>query len=173
MRTPSGRGWRTCVAASTSWARSWRRARRSPSAPEPRVSPGPVAILGVGLMGGSLGLALAGDREVVGADPDPEALRTALRMGAVSRAAATVEEAAEGADAVVLAAPVPALEDLARRALAATADDCLVTDIGSAKSALLAALGPGERERFIGGHPLCGAARARGGLAPPPPLPRA
>jgi prephenate dehydrogenase len=123
------------------------------------VSPGPVAIVGVGLMGGSLGLALADGREVVGADPDPEALRTALRMGALTRAAATVEEAAEGAEAVVLAAPIPALEGLARRALAAASDDCLVTDIGSAKAALLGALAPGERERFIGGHPVCGAER--------------
>ena len=43
------------------------------------MSPGPIAIVGVGLMGGSLGLALADGREVVGADPDPEALESALR----------------------------------------------------------------------------------------------
>jgi prephenate dehydrogenase len=111
-------------------------------------------------MGGSLGLALAGGaREVVGADPDPEALRVALAVGAVDRAAGSLEEAAEGAEAVVLAAPVPRLEGLARRALAATGADCLVTDLGSAKAALVAALSPAERERFIGGHPVCGAER--------------
>jgi prephenate dehydrogenase len=110
-------------------------------------------------MGGSLGLALGGGpREVVGVDPDPEALRVALAVGAVDRAAGSLEEAAAGADAVVLAAPVPALEGLARRALAA-APGCLVTDLGSAKAALLGALAPTDRERFIGGHPVCGAER--------------
>jgi prephenate dehydrogenase len=123
------------------------------------VTPGPVAIVGVGLMGGSLGLALAGAREVVGVDPDGEALRVALAVGAVDRAAASLEEAAEGADVVVLAAPVPALAGLARRALAAAPEGCLVTDIGSAKAPLLAALSPAERERFIGGHPVCGTER--------------
>jgi prephenate dehydrogenase len=123
------------------------------------VSTGPVAIVGVGLMGGSLGLALGGAREVVGVDPDPEALRVALAVGAVDRAAGSLEEAAEGAEAVVLATPMPALEGLARRALAASPEDCLVTDLGSAKAALLAALSPADRERFIGGHPVCGAER--------------
>ena len=54
------------------------------------MSPGPVAIVGVGLMGGSLGLALGAAREVVGVDPDPEALRVALAMGAVDRAAGSL-----------------------------------------------------------------------------------
>ena len=121
---------------------------------------GPVAIVGVGLMGGSLGLALAGGpREVVGVDPDPEAVRVALAVGAIDRAAGSLEEAAGPADAVVLAAPVPALEGLARRALAASGGDCVVTDLGSAKSALLGALDARQRERFIGGHPVCGAER--------------
>ncbi|MGD9696887.1 MAG: prephenate dehydrogenase/arogenate dehydrogenase family protein [Thermoleophilia bacterium] len=123
----------------------------------------PVAIVGVGLMGGSLGLALRGAadaREVVGADPDPEALRVAVAVGAISRAAGSLEEAVEGACAVVLSAPVPALAGLARRALAASPDDCVVTDLGSTKSGLIAALGPGERTRFIGGHPVCGAERS-------------
>jgi prephenate dehydrogenase len=134
------------------------------------VGRGPVAIVGVGLMGGSLGLALGGGRcEVVGVDPDPEAVRVALAVGAIDRAAGSLEEAAAEADAVVLAAPVPALAELARRALAGSGEDCLVTDLGSAKAALLAALDPPGRERFIGGHPVCGAERtgvafARGDL---------
>jgi prephenate dehydrogenase len=121
-------------------------------------------------MGGSLGLALGdGRHEVVGVDPDPEAVRVALAVGAIDRAAGSLEEAAAEADAVVLAAPVPALAELARRALAGSGADCLVTDLGSAKAALLEALGPRERERFIGGHPVCGAERtgvafARGDL---------
>lgn len=132
---------------------------------------GPVAIVGVGLMGGSLGLALRGlgGVEVRGVDPDPEAVRVALAVGAIDAAAGGVEEAAEGAAAIVLAAPVAQLAGLARRALAAAGADCVVTDIGSAKAAVVDALGPEERERFIGGHPVCGAegsgvASARRGL---------
>ncbi|HTI32571.1 MAG TPA: prephenate dehydrogenase/arogenate dehydrogenase family protein [Miltoncostaea sp.] len=128
-------------------------------------------MVGVGLMGGSLGLALREGEgvEVRGVDPDPEALRVARAVGAISEAAASVEEAADGAATVVLAAPVPAIAGLARRALVAGGPDCLVTDLGSAKGAVVAALTATERERFIGGHPVCGAERtgvafARGSL---------
>lgn len=112
-------------------------------------------------MGGSLGLALRGlgGVEVRGWDPDPEALRVAGAVGAIDVAAADAEDAARGATVVVLAAPVPRLADLARRALAAAGPDCVVTDLGSAKSGVLGALTPAERERFIGGHPVCGAER--------------
>jgi prephenate dehydrogenase len=111
-------------------------------------------------MGGSLGLALrAHGVEVRGIDPDPEALRVALAVGAIGVSAGTLEEGADGAGAVVLAAPVPALAGLARQALATTAGDCVVTDIGSAKSAVLGALTARERTRFIGGHPVCGGER--------------
>ena len=125
------------------------------------MSVGPVAIVGVGLMGGSLGLALRalGGIEVRGVDPDPEALRVAEAIGAISTASASVEEGAAGAGIVVLAAPVPQIAALARRALAAGGPGCLVTDIGSSKGAVVAALTAGERERFIGGHPVCGAER--------------
>ncbi|WP_217913015.1 prephenate dehydrogenase/arogenate dehydrogenase family protein [Miltoncostaea marina] len=112
-------------------------------------------------MGGSLGLALGAlpGTTVTGWDPDRDALRAAVELGAIGAAAPSLEAACEGACAVVLGAPVSVLAGLARRALAATADDCLVTDLGSAKSAVLAALSPGDRERFIGGHPVCGAER--------------
>jgi prephenate dehydrogenase len=132
---------------------------------------GPVAIVGVGLMGGSLGLALraGGAVEVRGVDPDPEALRVARAVGAISDAAGSLEEAVDGAATVVVAAPVPQIAGLARRAIAAGGPDCLVTDLGSAKGAVVAGLSPAERERFIGGHPVCGAERtgvafARGSL---------
>lgn len=112
-------------------------------------------------MGGSLGLALRGlgGVEVRGWDPDPEALRVAGAVGAIEVAAPSLEAALDGAAAVVLGAPVPDLADLARRALAATGPDCVVTDLGSAKSGVLDALTAVERERFIGGHPVCGAER--------------
>lgn len=112
-------------------------------------------------MGGSLGLALRtlDGVEVRGADREPEALRTALSMGAIDVACGSPEEAVAGARAVVLAAPVPELPALVRRALAAAPEDCVITDIGSTKSGVLGALAPDERGRFIGGHPVCGGER--------------
>jgi prephenate dehydrogenase len=133
---------------------------------------GPVAIIGVGLIGGSLGLALrarTGVGEVRGFDPDPSAVAAGLERGAITRRARSIAEAVAGAGAVFVAAPVGQIGDLAREALAAAGDDTVVSDVGSSKVTVLAALDPGERERFIGGHPICGSERggvqhARGDL---------
>jgi prephenate dehydrogenase len=118
-------------------------------------------------MGGSLGLALlgAGVPEVRGLDPDPAALREALRMGAITHAAGSLPEAVDGAACVFVAAPVPVIAGVAREALAAAPDDCVVSDLGSAKRAVLEGLSPAERARFVGGHPICGAERAGVGSA--------
>jgi len=122
-----------------------------------------VAVLGVGLIGGSIGLAARGRlrAEVAGFDPDSVALASALEREAVDTAAGSVAEACEGADVVFCAAPVGVLPDLVREALAASGDDAAVTDVGSTKRGLLEALpDDGTRERFIGGHPLAGAESA-------------
>lgn len=116
-----------------------------------------IAVLGVGLIGGSIGLAARRrlEAEVVGFDPDPATLAKATEDGAIDRGAATVAEACEGAEVVFCAAPVAALGELARAALEACGPDTVVTDAGSTKRDLIAALGADER--FIGGHPLAGA----------------
>ncbi len=117
-----------------------------------------IAVLGVGLIGGSIGLAarrkLEG-AEVVGFDPDPGTLDRAVAGGAIDRGAGTVAEACEGADVVFCAAPVASLPDLARAALDACGPECVVSDAGSTKREIVASLGGDER--FIGGHPLAGA----------------
>ena len=127
----------------------------------------PVAIIGVGLMGGSLGLALQRHASCVvsGYDSDQEALAEGVRRGAISVAADTLEEAVSGAQVVFLATPVGRLGDLARRVLEATDPDCIVTDVGSAKAAVVAELSVAERARFIGGHPICGGERSGVGAA--------
>jgi len=113
-----------------------------------------VAVLGVGLIGGSVGLAArAQGCEVAGWDVRPESLEAAAARGAVDRAATSLEAALEGAEATFLCAPVGALRDLAAEALRAAAADCAVTDVGSTKRALAAAV---DDERFIGGHPIAG-----------------
>jgi prephenate dehydrogenase len=118
-----------------------------------------IAIVGVGLIGGSVGLA-ARERlgaEVVGYDPAPGTLDAALDVGAIDRAAPDVAAAVTGADAAFVAAPVGALPSAVAAALAAAGEDCVVTDVGSTKRTVVDAV---DDERFIGGHPLAGAANA-------------
>lgn len=110
-----------------------------------------VAVLGVGLIGGSI--ALASREHVTGFDPDAEVLGEALRVGAITRTAGSVGEALDGADAAFLCAPVGALPSLLSDVLAAAPRDCVVTDVGSVKRPLLG----NEDERFVGGHPIAGA----------------
>lgn len=118
-----------------------------------------LAVLGVGLIGGSIGKA-ARERlgaEVTGYDTDPELLARAVSAGAVDRAAATVEEAVDGAEVVFCTAPVAALPALVEAALGASGPETVVTDVGSVKRPLS---GLGAEPRFIGGHPLAGAETA-------------
>ena len=116
-----------------------------------------ITILGVGLIGGSIGLAARRrlDAEVVGFDPDSATLERALELDALDEAASSIAEACEGAELIFCAAPVSGLPELAREALAASGEECVVTDVGSTKRQIVAALG--QDERFIGGHPLAGA----------------
>ncbi|MFY9487832.1 MAG: prephenate dehydrogenase/arogenate dehydrogenase family protein [Solirubrobacterales bacterium] len=116
-----------------------------------------VALIGVGLIGGSVGLA-AGQRipevtEIAGFDPTPGVLDNALRLGAITRAASDLADAVEGADLVILASPVGTLAENAKSALAG-ATDAVVTDVGSTKREIVAAI---DDPRFIGGHPIAGA----------------
>ena len=116
-----------------------------------------IAVLGVGLIGGSIGLA-ARDRlgaEVAGFDPNRELLGRAEELGAVDSAHGNVADAVAGAELAFCAAPVMALPGLAAEALDAAPEDCAVTDVGSVKRDVIAALG--SEGRFIGGHPLAGA----------------
>jgi prephenate dehydrogenase len=119
-----------------------------------------IAVLGVGLIGGSIGLAARRrlDAEVVGFDSDPPTLERALAEGAIDVAATSVAGACEGAEVVFCAAPVAGLVELAGAALAASGSDTVVSDVGSTKRDIVAALGGDER--FIGGHPLAGAETA-------------
>jgi prephenate dehydrogenase len=121
-----------------------------------------LAVLGVGLIGGSVGLAARQrlDAEVTGFDSDPQNAARALELGALDRAAGSVPEAVEGAGIVFCAAPIGALPALVTGALEASADDVIVTDVGSTKEALLAGLEGEGASRFIGGHPLAGAETA-------------
>lgn len=115
-----------------------------------------IAVLGVGLIGGSIGLAARGraEAEVCGYDPDPSVRADALALGAVDSEADSIAEAVAGAEAVFVATPVGVLAQTVSEALAVAGGDCVVSDVGSTKR-LLGAFAADER--FVGGHPLAGA----------------
>ena len=117
------------------------------------------AIIGVGLMGGSLGLDLRAAgvaARVTGVDLSPDTLAAALETGAIDRAAASLEDGLRNADAVFIAAPVTAISGLLARCAAHASHARLITDLGSTKSRICvegrALLG----DRFVGGHPMAG-----------------
>ena len=125
-------------------------------------------MVGVGLMGGSLGLAareLAGVRRVVGYSRSPETIAAALERGAITEAAASLEEAAAAADLVFVCTPVRLVVEHVRRAHAVAAPEAVVSDVGSTKAMLMDALTADEQSRCIGGHPLCGSETAGVGNA--------
>jgi prephenate dehydrogenase len=118
-----------------------------------------VALIGVGLIGGSIGLAAKRrlDVTIVGYDADASALELARELGAIDEPAATIAEAAADAEAVFVAVPVGGLPAAIHAALDGAPEACVVTDVGSTKRAVAAAL---DDPRFVGGHPLAGAETA-------------
>jgi prephenate dehydrogenase len=120
-----------------------------------------LAVVGVGLMGGSLALAArarADVDEVVGFDNDPQALDEALDRGVITEKAASAAEAAAYADLVVVSTPVRSIPSLVEECAAADPRPRLITDMGSTKSVIMRSLSEDARSIFIGGHPMCGAA---------------
>jgi prephenate dehydrogenase len=125
-------------------------------------TPATAAVIGLGLIGGSLArdLARRGVR-VLGGDADRASIAAAQADGMVHTALGEELEGIEDADVVILAVPVHAaaavLRSVARRARQAR----LITDVGSTKAAIIAAAGAlGLAARFVGAHPLAGDHRA-------------
>jgi prephenate dehydrogenase len=116
-----------------------------------------IAILGLGLIGGSLARDLAAlGRTVLGYDRDAATLAAAVGEGVVKAALGPDLEGIERAELVVIAVPVGTAPGLLR-AVAARAPASLVTDVGSTKRSIVAAAdAAGLGERFVGSHPLAG-----------------
>src|SRR5262245_13844897 len=120
-----------------------------------------LAVVGTGLIGASAALAArrAGEADaVLGWDEDPEVLDAAAERDAVAPAE-SIADALTDADVALVAVPVAELPSVVRSVLDAAPADCTVTDVGSTKGAVCAAVG--SDPRFVGGHPICGA-EARG-----------
>lgn len=122
-----------------------------------------VALVGLGLMGASLGMALrASGHTVAGCDAAPGVATRARERGAVDVACWSVAEAVAGAQIVVLATPVLAMRDLLATLAPSLAPGAIVTDLGSAKAQVVAwaeASLP-NRGHFVGGHPMTGRERS-------------
>lgn len=120
--------------------------------------PRTVAVLGLGLVGGSLArdLSALGARVLV-LDRDEESMRDALRQGAAHGEIGPSGEGLGSADLVVLAVPVAAAGALLQRVLPRLSERCVVTDVGSTKRGIQrAAAELGLERRWVGSHPMAG-----------------
>jgi prephenate dehydrogenase len=117
-----------------------------------------VAVIGTGLIGASIGLALRRVGVVVsGYDRDPDRARRAADLGAVASAAPSLKHAASDADVAVIAVPVGEVAALVVEALEVGVP--AVTDVGSVKAPIVSAVAearPDLAPRFVGGHPMAG-----------------
>jgi len=130
-----------------------------------------ITLIGVGMLGGSVGLAakhagVAG--RVCGLVRREASIAECLAAGVVDEATLDIAEAVDGADLVILCTPVGRMRDLAAALKPHLAADAIVTDVGSVKASVVAAVEP-VLPSFVGSHPLCGSenpgvAHARGDL---------
>jgi prephenate dehydrogenase len=120
--------------------------------------PKSVALVGTGLIGGSIGLALRRTGvQVVGYDDDASRADAALEAGAVDELAPDLASAVAGMDLTVVAVPVGMVAEVVVGALDAGAG--LVTDVGSVKAPIVDAVEaarPDAADRYVGGHPMAG-----------------
>jgi len=124
-----------------------------------------VAIVGVGLIGGSIGLALRKlglAERVVGIGRRQTTLRTARRVGAVTNTTIDLKAGVAEADLVVVCSPVGRIVEHVQTAAEFCPRETLITDTGSTKHSIVEALdGPLPRGcRFLGGHPLAGSEKS-------------
>ncbi|MDY6826144.1 MAG: prephenate dehydrogenase [Bacillota bacterium] len=120
-----------------------------------------VALIGTGLIGGSIGMALrekglAG--EITGFDRDEATCRKAVQRKAVDLAVESPSEAVQDADLVILAVPVISAVEVLREIIPAISSGAIITDVGSTKSAIMATVEQilPAGVSFIGGHPMAG-----------------
>ena len=122
-----------------------------------------ITLVGVGLLGGSLGLAIKERRlafRVAGYVRRPESIAECEKTGAVDKADTDLWRAVEKADLVILCTPIAQMASLTAKMLPALKRGCIVTDVGSVKAGVAAELEPlvaGAGAHFIGSHPMAGA----------------
>lgn len=122
-----------------------------------------LAIIGMGLIGGSLAQALkkAGYvEEVTGFTRRPEQLQSAVDLGILDFGAVSISQAIDSADMIILSAPVAAMKEIFIKIAESVSKDAVITDVGSVKQSIIAdarkALGA-HFKNFVPGHPIAGA----------------
>lgn len=119
-----------------------------------------LSILGVGLLGGSLGLAAKKRglvRHVVGVGRDESRLREAKDAGQIDEFATELAIGVRQADLVVVCTPVDLIPNQVREVAEVAKPGCFVTDVGSTKAEIVAALdGLSPRVTYVGSHPMAG-----------------
>lgn len=121
-----------------------------------------IAIIGVGLIGGSIGLAvqeLGLAKSVTGIGRREGSLLAATKVGAVTTTTTRIAEGVATADLIIVCTPVGHIVNLARQAAACCPAGTLITDAGSTKQKIVAQLDldlSDTNVRFIGSHPLAG-----------------
>jgi prephenate dehydrogenase len=117
-----------------------------------------IAIIGLGLMGGSLALALKGKcADLLAVVPGANTREMVLRKNMVSQVSEDPELILPQADVIILSTPIPAIIEWLARLPEYTARRCIVIDLGSSKQEIVAAMNQlPERFDTLGGHPICG-----------------
>lgn len=121
-----------------------------------------LAIIGTGLIGGSLARALRREDEVgeiVGFGRSLNNMKVAVETGVVDRAEVSLASAVEGADMVVLATPIAAMQETIAALAPLITEDMVITDVGSVKAPIIDAAYEAFGElfgRFVPGHPIAG-----------------
>lgn len=122
-----------------------------------------IAILGVGLIGGSIGLGLRRRglaKNIIGIGYREESLRVAKDLGAVTETTLNVAEGVLDAELIIVCTPVGRIVDDVRAAAASCRPGALITDVGSTKGEIVRNLETLPHDvRFIGSHPLAGSER--------------
>jgi prephenate dehydrogenase len=121
-----------------------------------------IAIIGLGLIGGSIGLALKQaswrGAEIIGYARRRETGSLALKSGAVDKVESNLRNVVKGADIVIIAAPVLTIKDIFEQIAPELSDDSIVTDTASTKMQVMqwAVKKLPSRISFVGGHPMAG-----------------
>lgn len=120
-----------------------------------------VTIIGVGLLGGSAGLALKARGlcgKVTGVGRSRSSMETGLKIGAIDEAVPELPRAAAEADLIMVCTPVGTVAEIVAEIESSIKEDCFITDVGSTKQTIVEAVEELVRAgpRFVGSHPLTG-----------------
>lgn len=125
-----------------------------------------VGIIGLGLIGGSLAKALkqkCNINDIIAMDVESNALEKALNEGIINDFTTSIDEHFSDCDIIFICTPVKQISSYVKKLLPFIKDDCILTDVGSTKSAILNELNvilDSTNFHFIGGHPMTGSEKA-------------